>query len=180
MRRALNLTLTLAMVLGLSGGALAAADVEYMAKVITKLDSYVSWPDDKNFEGNGKYIVISAVGETPLVTSLKTFHREETASGKRIKVRVVDAKSLPSNSHILVISTPDSDLVKSATAKLRGTGTLVISQGDGFGRMGPSLNLVEEADGDKTKVVIELNVEATKAEGLTVKPSLLKIARVLK
>ena len=180
MRFALNLLLALAIALGLSGGILAADGVDYMAKVITRLDSYVSWEAEKNFEGNGKYLVISVVGDTPLVTSLQALNREKTDTGRKIKVRVVDTKALPANSHILVLSTMDSELVKTATAKLRGTGTLVVSQGDGFGMMGSVLNLVEEPDGDKSRVVIELNVEAAKSEGLVVKPSLLKIVRVLK
>ncbi len=180
MKSSLSFLLTLAIILGLSGGIKAAEGAEYMAKVITKLDSYVTWDESKSFEGNGKYLVISAIGESPLVTSLKEFHRTESSSGRKIKIRVVNPKALPSNSHILVLSTTDSELVKTATTKLRGTGTLVVSQGEGFGTMGSSMNLVEEPDGDKTKVVIELNVEAAKSEGLTVKPSLLKIARVIK
>jgi uncharacterized protein DUF4154 len=180
MKQALNFLLTLTIILGLSGGALAAEGADYMAKVITKLDSYVTWDESKSFEGDGKYLVISVVGETPLVASLQEFNRTESATGKRIKIRVVDSKALPANSHILVLSTNDSELVKTATAKLRGTGTLVISQGTGFGMMGSSLNLVEEPDGNQTKVVIELNVKAAKSEGLTVKPSLLKISRLLK
>jgi len=180
MKSTLTYFLVLAFVLGLSGGLTAAEGVDYMAKVITQLDSYIAWDDSKSFEGNGKYLVISAVGETPLVTSLEALHRKESASGKIIKVRVVDPNALPSNSHIVVISTADTELVKTAASKLRGTGTLVVSQGDGFGLMGPALNLVEEPDGEKTRVVIELNVEAAKSEGLTVKPSLLKIARVIK
>lgn len=180
MRSALTLLLTLTILGSLAGAAAAAEGAEYMANVITKLDSYVSWDESKNFEGNGKYLVISVVGDSPLTTSLQGFNRKETASGKRIKVRVVDAKALPANSHILVLATSDTELVKRASEKLQGTGTLVISEGEGFGEMGPALNMVEEAEGDKTKVVIELNVEAAKAEGLVVKPSLLKIARVIK
>ena len=180
MRLATRLTLTLAIILGLSGALMAADGAEYMAKVITTLDSYVSWDESKSFEGNGKFLVISVVGETPLVASLQALNRQDSPSGRKIKVRVVDVKALPSNSHILVLSTTDSGLVKAAAAKLRGTGTLVVSQGQGFGLMGSSLNLVEEPDANGTKVVIELNAEAAKAESLTVKPSLLKIARVLK
>lgn len=180
MKPVLKFLFALTVVSAFYGVAVAADGAEYMAKVITKLDSYVSWDESKSFEGNGKYLVISAVGDTPLIASLQEFNRQKTSNGKRIKIRVVDPKALPANSHILVLSTTDSEFVKSATTKLRGTGTLVVSQGAGFGQMGSSLNLVEEADGDETKVVIELNVEAVKSEGLTVKPSLLKIAKVLK
>jgi hypothetical protein len=158
-------------------GVLHANDIEYITKVISQLDSYVDWAADKAFEGDGTKLVISAVGETDLVAAIQKLTRTESATGKTIKVRIVDKDMIPSNSHILLLDMTDPATVTRITDKLRGTGTLVISHGVGLASSGSSLNFVSDASG--AKATMELNVETAKAEGLSIKPALLKLAKVV-
>lgn len=176
MTRIISFFLTLILTLSAASG-LHANEVEYITKVISQIDSYISWADDKTFEGNGDKMVISVVGKSELVAAVKKLSRTSSATGKIIKVRVVDADMIPSNSHILLLDISDPAVVTSITDKLRGSGTLVICHGKGLSSAGPSLNFVSVAGASKP--VMELNVATAKAEGLSIKPALLKIAKVV-
>lgn len=177
MTRLTTLLLTFTLILSAASG-LYANEIDYIIKVISQIDSYISWADDKKFEGNGDKMVISAVGESELVAAVKKLSRTSSATGKTIKVRVVEASMIPSNSHILLLDISDSVAVAKITDKLRGSGTLVICHGKGLSSAGPSLNFVS-VDGS-SKPIMELNVAIAKAEGLSIKPALLKIAKVVK
>ena len=160
-------------------GGSAAADDAYITKLISKLDAYFIWSAEKKFEGGDKSIVISAVGKSDLITSVKALNSEKSSTGKPIKVRVVEPDMIPSNSHVLVLGVSDTTLIKKVTGLLKESGTLIVTNGVGYGSYGSTLNFVDDSS-DLSKSLIELNVEAAKAQDLTVRPSLLKIAKKLK
>ncbi len=179
MNRSIRNTILL-LIFAFSGtNATAATEAEYISKVISQLDSYITWAADKTFEGGDTKIVISAVGSSDLITQMRKLGRQKSATGKQLKVRIVQPDMIPSNSHILLLDIDDSNQVKTITDKLRGTGTLVISHAKGFGSFGSSLNFFKEDAASSDKPTLELNIKIAKAEGLKVKPSLLKIAKVL-
>lgn len=166
-------------VLLLVGHGSSQANEAYVAKVISKLDSYFTWSTEKKFEGGDETIVISAVGKNDLIGEVKALNTKKSAKGKPIKVRVVKPDLIPSNSHVLVLAMADTTMIKKITGLLKGSGTLIVTSGAGHGSLGSTLNFVVDST-DNSKAVIELNAEAAKAQNLTVNPSLLKIAKLIK
>ncbi len=158
----------------------AAADIDAAASFITKLHSMVSWPDTRSSEGNGKYFVIAAVGEGPLVAKLKEYHRQPANDKVKFKVRIVEAKMIPNNSHLVYIDSDDPAAVKKMLKPLAGTGTLTVTNGQDVADVGAVMNFAPPAPGAKAKVALELNAAAAKTEGLTVNPALLKLVKVIR
>lgn len=154
-----------------------AGEADYISEVISRIDSYVSWADDKQFEGDGTKLVITAVGKSDLIEAIKKLAKSSSAAGKTIKVRVVEPNMIPSNSHILFLDITDTALITKITNKLRGSGTLVICHGKGLSSAGPSLNFVSETG--SSKPAMELNLGNARSEGLSIKPALLKIAKIV-
>ena len=173
-----RLLVAIFLVIAIHGGSFVA-DEAYIAKVVSKLDSYFTWATDKKLEGGETTIVISAVGKSELITNVKALNKTKSSKGKPIKVRVVKPDMIPNNSHVLVMGVSDTTLIKKVTGLLKGSGTLIVTNGDGYGSLGSTLNFVDDSSGN-AKAVIELNAEAAKAQDLTVNPSLLKIAKILK
>jgi len=161
----------------LTATTVSANEIDYITKVLSQIDSYVTWAPDKTFEGDGSKLVIAAVGETDLIGAIKELNRTKSATGKSIKVRVVEPKMIPSNSHILFLDLSDADQVGEITKKLRGTGTLVICHAPGLASAGASINFVTEPGSDKP--TMELNMNIAKEEGLQIKPALLKLAKIV-
>ncbi len=158
----------------------AGADIDYAANLITKLHSMVTWPETRSSEGNGKYFVIAAVGEGPLVEKLKEFHRQPASDKVKFKVRVVDAKMIPSNSHLVYMNTSDPAKVAKMLKPLLGTGTLTVTNGQDVATLGSVMNFAPATPGARAKMTVELNANAAKAEGLTINPALLKLVKVIK
>ena len=156
------------------------SDAEYVASFVSKLDSYVTWPSDRVAEGNGDLFVISAVGESIVLEKLRGLAGEKSAGGLKIKFRKVRLDLLPSNSHVLFIASDAPLYLEKILAPIKGTKTFTVSMGEGFALKGCMMNFFHENVGGEKKVKAEINVDAIKAESLSVKPALLKIASVMK
>lgn len=159
--------------------SITSEDTDYIVKVVSKLDKYVTWPTDKHYEGNGNLLVISIIGTSPVNAGLKSLDGTESPGGRKFKVRTVDSNDLPANSHILFISGDDSAVVKKAVRLLSSRGTLIIGMKEGFGEMGCMLNFSKSASDDPSKMGVEVNVSTLKEASFQVSPAFLKLARVI-
>jgi len=171
------LTIILLVILLISGTPIKASDADdNIASMITKLSAFISFPNGRASEGDGKLFVISVVGDSPLLAKLKEFHKKQTKDGKSIKIRKVPPDLIPSNSHILLILPNDAVQVKSMVDQVKGTSTITICSAPNLGGQGSVLNIFGDSSG---KVVVEIDAAVAKAENLTIKPPFLKIAKVL-
>ncbi|HOP07889.1 MAG TPA: YfiR family protein [candidate division Zixibacteria bacterium] len=151
--------------------------VTNMASMITKLASFVGWPESRASEGDGNLFVISVVGDSPLLQKLKEYNKQEITPGVMIKVRKVPSDMIPSNSHVLVIGNTDALSLKKMVARVAGTSTVTVSSGYNLGGKGAIMNIYEEPV--TSKVVVEIDAAAARSEHIEIKPQFLKIARIL-
>jgi len=146
-----------------------------MASMITKLGDFIEWPADRSSEGNGSLFVISVVGDSPLYAKLKEFNKKDAGGGATYKIRKVPPDMIPSNSHVLLISGDDEAALTEVVKQVKGTGTVTITSGSALGGKGAVLNIYDNA----SKVQVEIDAKVAKAEKLQIKPSFLKLAKII-
>lgn len=154
---------------------LSDADVEYISNVVSKLDSYITWPEGANLEGNGDLMVVTAIGSSSLFDKLKELNGKKTDEGKTTKFRVVEPDWMPANSHVLIFCGLEAEKTRKLIGMLEGKGSLCITLGEGNASLGSTVNFVS----GNPKVQTELNLKVAKREGFDVKPSFLKVAKVI-
>ena len=159
------------------GAELSSKDVNYIANIITELDSYVVWPEGKSLEGKGDLLVITAIGESPLYDELKKFNMKKTDEKRTIKFRQVEPDWMPANSHVLIFSGLDSERTRKLIGLLHDKGSLTVTLGEGNSALGSVMNFVgSNAEHDAR---IELNSEAAEEEGFAFETTLLDKASVV-
>lgn len=156
---------------------LSTADADYITKVVSNIDKYVTWPE-KNFEGNGQLLVITVVGKSSVNGPLVGLNGQAASNGKKFKVREVELADMPANSHLLVVADSNASAVQKALSLLKDRGTLVMGTAEGFAQLGCMINFAKSA-GDGTKVGIEINATTLKEGGFQVNPALRKMAKVI-
>ncbi len=176
---AASIALGVLLISGLMAETITGDDADYIVKVVSKLDKYITWPSDKNYEGNGDLIVISVVGDSPVNAGLKALDGTDTPGGKKFKIRFVEPTELPANSHILFCSGSDSAIVEKALRLLKSRGTLVIGMNEGFGKMGCMVNFARSAASEPGKMGVEINAGSLKEASFQVNPAFLKLAHVI-
>jgi len=159
-------------------GGTVVSDNEVFESFMCDLEKHVTWPAERVAEGNGKFLVVAAVGDTVWTTELKKLWGKKTSTDKRIKIRVVDKKSLPSNSHAVIVASEDSTFMKTVVKHLKGTGTLIISKGPGFSGLGSMINFYKSTD-DGATLKFELNLDALAGEKIVVSKELQKQAGIV-
>jgi len=159
-------------------GDKSEAEFKDFAAFISNLDSYVTWPADRKTEGNGKYFVVAVVGDSPLAKSIKDLNKQESSTGKKIKVRMVTPDLIPANAHVVVVADSDDAQMLAVLKKLKGTGTLTVS----YDARGAMVNVINEPEKDQGKVHLkyEVDPELAAADGLAMGSKFLEIAEVSK
>ena len=157
------------------GADISADGAKRAGEIIAGIDSNISWPDDKSFEGNGDLLVITAIGKSALFDELKKYNGKKTDEGREIKFRVVDPDWMPANSHIVIFSGLDAQRTQKLIGLLVNRGSLTITLGEGNSSWGSALNFVDIPSNVQT----ELNLKVTKREGFTVAPSFIELAEVV-
>lgn len=165
------------MTLPLMGGASEEKDNEQIAGLLARISSFVEWPGEKADLGDGRTFFIGCVGSTSLCDAVSALSDDALNSGAKIKVRKVDARLLPANAHVLVISESDQGEIARIVEKLKGTGTLLVSKGEGLGKLGTILNFFSVTEDGETSVKPEVNLAAAEDQGLKIKDIFLNIAR---
>ena len=150
----------------------SAAESEFVEAFVLELDSHFTWPAARATEGNGKYLVLAAVGDTAWTAQLKTLWAKKTSTGLRTKIRVVEPALIPSNSHGVFISTDDAEFMASTLKKLSGTGTLTIALGKDLIESGAMVVFYPATTDGGPAMSFALNMVALSAEGLEVSQEL--------
>ena len=147
-----------------------AEDAKFTALFVMNFAKYVEWPA----EGQSGGIVITVLGEGAIVDELKTVASKTTAGERKLAVRQVAKLDDVGSTHILYLCPGKSDQLADALKKYP-SGVLVVTNGKGLGEKGAPINLVEI----EGKQRYEINTEAMKKCGLSAKPVLFKLGKVV-
>ena len=146
-------------------------DSKFSALYVLNIGKMIGWPPP---ESQGDF-TITVVGDDPIFDQLKTLGAATKIGDQSIVVNKANSLDKIDKCHILYISPDKSNQLLSVEAKLGAAGCLIITSKEGFAKEGSCINLVTI----NGKLTFEINVESLKKNGLTAKPALFKLGKVI-
>jgi YfiR/HmsC-like len=141
---------------------------EVYSMMVYNFTKYVQWPDHA---GSGEF-VIGVVGNSDIYNTLNGWYGGKARGSKTYVIKRFNSASEVTDCHVLYIDKSKSGEFESANSKVKGKGTLVITDKNGLGEKGSSINF-KMVD---NKLKFELNQKAIEASNLKVSGALSSMA----
>lgn len=140
---------------------------EVYSMMVFNFSKYVQWPDS----GNGEF-VIGVIGNEEIYKTLSTWYAGKPKGTKKMVIKSFKDASEVQECQILFIDKSKSGEFDQAKAKVKGKGTLVVTDRNGLGSKGSCINFKTVDD----KLKFELNQSAIEASNLKVSSALSQMA----
>ena len=141
---------------------------EVYSMMVFNFTKYVQWPDHA---GSGEF-VIGVVGNADIYNTLNGWYGGKPRGTKTYVIKKFANASEVTDCHVLFIDKSKSSEFEAANNKVKGKGTLVITDKNGLGEKGSGINF-KMVD---NKLKFELNQKAIEASNLKVSGALLSMA----
>ena len=153
----------------------AGREYQIKAAFIFNLTQFVEWPE-QSFATPQSPAVIGILGKDPFGPYLEEIISGESIRKHPLVIRHFNTLEEVSHCHVVFIAIGDKAQQQQIIEKLKGRNMLTISDaGSSFSKLGGMIRLYTKND----KISIQVNLEATKAEGLVVSSKLLKLAEIV-
>jgi hypothetical protein len=156
----------------ISGSSFAQAQErkveEVYSMMVYNFTKYVQWPD---YAGGGEF-VIGVVGNNDIYNTLNQWYGGKPRGSKTYVIKKFNTAADVTDCHVLYIDKSKSGEFELANAKVKGKGTLVITDKSGLGEKGSAINF-KTVD---NKLKFELNQKAIEASNLKVSGALSSMA----
>jgi hypothetical protein len=141
---------------------------EVHSMMVYNFTKYVQWPD---YAGGGEFI-IGVVGNNDIYNTLNGWYGGKPRGSKTYIIKKFNSAADVTDCHVLYIDKSKSGEFDNVNDKLKGKGTLIITDKSGLGEKGSSINfkLVDN------KLKFELNQKAIEASNLKVSGALSSMA----
>ena len=141
---------------------------EVHSMMVYNFTKYVQWPDHA---ATGEF-VIGVVGNTDIYNTLNGWYGGKPRGTKTYIIKKFNSAADVTECHVLYIDKSKSGEFDNVNDKLKGKGTLIITDKSGLGEQGSSINfkLVDN------KLKFELNQKAIEASNLKVSGALSSMA----
>ena len=141
---------------------------EIYSMMVYNFTKYIQWPDhDKSGE-----FVIAVIGNNEMYNTLNTWYSGKPKGSKTYVVKKFNSAAEVTECHLLFIDKSKSGEFAAANEKVKGKGTLVITDKNGLGEKGSCINF-KTVD---SKLKFELNQQAVEASNLKVSGALSSMA----
>jgi YfiR/HmsC-like len=171
--RPLWLALAVTLAVARDAGSQSASEYATKAAFVYSFAKFVEWPPNA-FTGPDAPVVIGIVGKDPFGRGIDDVVRGQTAGGRSVVVRRLDAASAR-NCHILFISTSERQHFDAIISGLTSGTILTVSDVDDFAASGGMIGLHE----DEGRIRLEINLDAAQRAGLKVSSKLIGAARIV-
>jgi hypothetical protein len=141
---------------------------EIYSMMVFNFTKYVQWPDHAS---SGEF-VIGVVGNTDIYNTLNGWYGGKPRGSKTYIVKKFNSASEVTECHVLYIDKSKSSEFDNVNNRVKGKGTLVITDKSGLGVKGSSINF-KTVD---NKLKFELNQKAIEASNLKVSGALSSMA----
>ncbi|MDE2060093.1 MAG: YfiR family protein [candidate division NC10 bacterium] len=166
-------------VAGFVGGGMPLAEpaspppLEYQVKAafLYQFIKFVEWPPQAL---RNSTIIIGVLGESPVSDALTAIEGQEV-KGRTVVVKRFKGLADLEFAHVLFLSPEAAGRLKEIWNRLAGSGTLVVSDVEGFARSGGTINFIRV----ENKIRFEINLEAAERAHLKISSQLLKLARIV-
>jgi hypothetical protein len=140
---------------------------EVYSMMVFNFTSYVSWP-----EGGSNEFVIGVIGNNDVYNTLNSWYGGKPKGTKTYVVKKFNSAAEVTDCAVLYIDKTKSAEFDAANVKVKGKGTLVITDKNGLGEKGSSINF-KTVD---NKLKFELNQKAIESANLKVSGTLSSMA----
>jgi hypothetical protein len=141
---------------------------EVYSMMVFNFTKYVQWPDHAN---TGEFI-IAVVGNNDVYTTLNGWYGGKPRGTKTYVIKKFATAAEVTDCHVVFLDKSKSGEFDAVNNKVKGKGTLVITDKNGLGEKGSSINF-KTVD---NKLKFELNQKAIEASNLKVSGSLSSMA----
>lgn len=141
---------------------------EVYSMMVFNFTKYVQWPD---YSASGEF-VIGVVGNNQVFETLNTWYGGKPRGTKTYIVKKFNSAAEVTDCHVLFLDKSKSGEFENINNKVKGKGTLVITDKNGLGEKGSSINF-KTVD---NKLKFELNQKAIEASNLKVSGTLSSMA----
>ena len=163
--------MTLSAIIAFAGGTTSAQDRpihEVYSMMVFNFTKYVQWPDH---DGNGEF-VIGVIGNADVFKTLSGWYGGKPRGTKTYVIKKFNNASEVTDCHVLFIDRGKSGEFDEVNNKVKGRGTLVITDKNGLGEKGSAINF-KTVD---NKLKFELNQKAIETANLKVSGALSSMA----
>jgi YfiR/HmsC-like len=144
---------------------------EIYSMMVFNFIKYVQWPDhDKPGE-----FVIGVVGNNDVFTTLTTWYGGKAKGNKTYVIKKFASAAEVTDCHLVYIDKSKSGEFDAINNKVKGKGTLVVTDKNGLGQKGSCINFKTVED----KLRFELNQQAVEASNLKVSGALSSMAIII-
>jgi hypothetical protein len=140
---------------------------EVYSMMVFNFTRYVQWPA----EGSNEF-VIGVIGNTDMFNTLQAWYGGKPRGAQTFVVKKFNSAADVTDCQVLYIDKSKSGEFDTATAKLKGKSTLVITDKTGLGEKGSGINFKTV----ENKLKFELNQKAIEASNLKVSGALSSMA----
>lgn len=144
---------------------------EVYSMMVYNFVKYVQWPDHNE---SGEFI-IGVIGNNDVFTTLNTWYGGKPRGNKTYVIKKFSSAAEVNDCHVVFIDKTKSGEFDAVNTKVKGKGTLVITDKAGLGEKGSGINF-KNVD---NKLKFELNQKAIEASNLKVSGSLTSMAIVI-
>jgi len=143
------------------------------AVLIYRFTKFIEWTPE-SFSDNQDPLILTIIGNDPLSKAIDALHGKKVKGRKLLIKRITSIEDID-KSHIFYIAQSEKERLTEILQTTRELCVLTISDIKGFSKKGGIINffMVENT------VRFEINVAAAQEAGLEVKPSLLKLSKVV-
>jgi len=153
----------------------ASAEYKIKAVFLFNFVQFVEWPA-KAFSGEQSPTIIGVLGNDPFGKTLNDTVEGEIIRGRKIEVRRYKTVKEIGECHVLFISPSETAKLESILANLKGRSILTVSDSEDFAsKRGGMVRLYTE----KNRIRLRVNLEAAKAEHLSISSKLLQLAEIV-
>jgi hypothetical protein len=151
------------------------SEYKIKATYLYNFGRFVRWPD--NFAlGKDPSFGVCVLGEDPFGQALDSTFAGETLDGKPVAIRRIAKPQDAVGCRILFISSTEESHLKAILEVLDDTGTLTVSDMQGFTERGGMIQFVFEG----TKIRFQVNLASAESSKLVLSSELLKVASTVK
>ncbi len=140
---------------------------EIYSMMVFNFVKYVQWPDDNN-----KEFVIGVVGNNEIFSTLNAWYGGKAKGAKTYVIKKFSNASEVTDCQVVFIDRSKSSEFEAVNNKVKGKGTLVVTDRNGLGSKGSCINFKTVDD----KLRFELNQQAIEGSHLKVSNALASMA----
>jgi hypothetical protein len=141
---------------------------EVYSMMVYNFTKYVQWPDH---DASGEF-VIGVIGNSEVFNTLNGWYGGKPRGSKTYVIKKFSSAAEVTECHVLFIDKGKSGEFEAVNTKIKGKGTLVITDKNGMGEKGSAINF-KTVD---NKLKFELNQKAIEASNLKVSGALSSMA----